>query len=150
MAPGAMDRHLVTNAQCCGSSYFKPLNAAISHGGATGVSPMAVLLGVSLLGFYHRCLIHREAPVPLLCSRLLAQMPRVEERLLSPWGGSFWSSSPSVAGSKGVLFGLFRGLWGRRPSLLLAQMPNSQGGSIFLPPPGCGGRWELFITPGRS
>ena len=129
MAPGAMDRHLVTNAQCCGSSYSKPLNAAISHGGATGVSPVPGTFGC-------------------LYIRLLSQMPNsqggssaaslfssfstdAESRGEAPvtLGGSFWSSSPSVAGSKGVLLGLFRGLWGRRPSRLLAQMPNSQGGS---------------------
>ena len=81
----------------------------------------------------------------LLCSHLLAQMPIVEERLLWPGGGSFWSASPAVAGSKGVLFGLFRGLWGRRPSRLLAQMPILQGGSdaaslysYFCPPRGAG------------
>ena len=91
--------------------------------------------------------------MPLLCSRLLAQMPRVEERLLSPWGGSFWSSSPSVAGSKGVLFGLFRGLWGRRPSRLLAQMPNSQGGSdaaslySYFYPPGLRGPLGIVHNP---
>ena len=50
-----------------------------------------------------------EAPVALGCAfgRLLRRLLAQEE----------------------VLFGLFRGLWGRRPSRLLAQMPNSQGGS---------------------
>ena len=83
--------------------------------------------------------------MPLLCSRLLAQMPKSRGEAPVALGGSFWSSSPSVAGSKGVLLGLFRGLWGRRPSRLLAQMPNSQGGSdaaslysYFCPPRGAG------------
>ena len=114
---------LVTNAQWSGSSYFKPLNANRS------LSPMGGTFGC-------------------LYIRLLSQMPNsqggssaaslfssfstdAESRGEAPvaLGGSFWSSSLSVAGSKGVLLGLFRGLWGRRPSRLLAQMPNSQGGS---------------------
>ena len=78
---------LVTNAQWSGSSYFKPLNAAISHGGRTEVSQGPGTLGC-------------------LPFRLLSQMP------YSQGGSSAASLFSSFITLGGVLLELFSvGSW---------------------------------------
>ena len=70
---------LVTNAQWSGSSYLKPLNAAISHGGATGVSQSPGTFGC-------------------LPFRLLSQMPNSQG---GPSAASLFSSFSTDAESRG-------------------------------------------------